>query len=633
MADTRIVTAVIGAGPAGLLFSIISRILYGKSAGDPVAWPLYLFDKREVYERRHRLRIEPSPYQEIQQELRHELFDQLIDFLDANSWKPVVNAFEERLLSLARRLGVHKERLSIGPGPNDITLPTLRRGLEMEGRLRSDELLTIVAADSVHSATRELIRGSQKPVQKTHQYVARLKIEAPRLPEHLGPVEQFKLSKVLGSFLDYRLNPNGYAEVDLFLDPAEHRTLMALGANVKEPIPLTPQLFSRLGAPFLRKIVQYFQGYRPGPCRVWLQSTFELEHKYMKVMTFGLPSLKARVFLVGDAGISLPFFRGMACLAKCAHSLAHVHRDLVLLAHRGPVGCSLSEELREDIGRHFLRPERRIAFGYKILPGSILRVEPTYYKGHLSYVLLHRWLSLFGVHVLHVDGRGHWRSLYRRAPVRRATALADFRRQLDPALRYQHEVETIERREFAIVEARARLIRGVREFIRVSSLVPFPVQSWFLSMPEQQEATYRLSPGFFLNLTLAFLSSFCALLGPIIGLRVHPFLGALYVAALPLQTLGGVCYYYTRTHEPGSLTLLKALWRFQIVLLFAGGVATTAIVSWSRGRLSLLHAALAWLVLALCFVGGLYLFEYLNRRWWSVSNLAESRPSLARDRD
>lgn len=56
-------TAVIGAGPAGLLFSLIGKLSMGE------AWELQLFDKRESYVRTHRLRMDPELYLAIQKAL------------------------------------------------------------------------------------------------------------------------------------------------------------------------------------------------------------------------------------------------------------------------------------------------------------------------------------------------------------------------------------------------------------------------------------------------------------------------------------------------------------------------------------------------------------------------------------
>src|SRR5262249_61624395 len=93
-AVTRIATVVVGAGPAGLLFTIVARILHERRGGKPGAWPLYLFDKRAAYERNHRLRIAPGPYREIARDLDHPGFDALLRFLEEHRFSPEVNRLE-----------------------------------------------------------------------------------------------------------------------------------------------------------------------------------------------------------------------------------------------------------------------------------------------------------------------------------------------------------------------------------------------------------------------------------------------------------------------------------------------------------------------------------------------------------
>src|SRR5712692_9496366 len=154
----RIATVVVGAGPAGLLLSIIARLLYERRGGEPGAWPFYLFDKRATYERTHRLRMAPGPYREIAKDLQHPWFDEFLAFLEDERFRPEVNRLEERLSALALRLGVRRELLCVGPAEGGLTLAELRGRLEREGRLLTSDRLTIVGADSVHSAVRELVR-------------------------------------------------------------------------------------------------------------------------------------------------------------------------------------------------------------------------------------------------------------------------------------------------------------------------------------------------------------------------------------------------------------------------------------------------------------------------------------------
>jgi 2-polyprenyl-6-methoxyphenol hydroxylase-like FAD-dependent oxidoreductase len=301
-------TLVVGAGPAGLLFSIVARLLYERRGGDPHAWPFFLFDKRATYERSHRLRIAPGPYRDIARELQHPGFDAFLAFLEREQFRPEVNRLEERLSALALRLGVRRELQCVGPSAGGVTLAELRAGLEREGRRRPADRLTIVAADSVRSAVRELVGQGATPVERTHQYLARLHVFGDGLPDALGVVEHYKLSKVLASLLDYRLNQNRYGEVDLFLTADEHHAVVGLDATPRSPVLLAGDTLKALRrAPFFRRIVDRFrEGFGGGHCEVRLQSTFCLEHRFMERVVFNLKDLNAQVFLIGDAAISCP---------------------------------------------------------------------------------------------------------------------------------------------------------------------------------------------------------------------------------------------------------------------------------------------------------------------------------------
>lgn len=527
----RTATAVIGAGPAGLLFCVVARLRLAARGAAPESWPIGLFDKRARYERTHTLRLDPRVWRELQRSLGDSRFDALLDFLAAEGFRPTVNALEERLSGMAAMLGVRKEILCIGTEPGDLDLAGLRARLEAEGRLGPADLLTIVASDSVHSAVREQVRGSEAPVERTHQHVARLRIVGRDLPERLGPIEQFRLSKVLGSIIDYRLNPNGFAEVDLFLTGREHRGVVALGATPREPVLLTDGRLAALRAPFFRRIVEHLRGgFRAGPREVWVQSTFRLEDRYMRRVAYDLPELSALVFLVGDAAVSLPFFRGMACLARCVDALARAHVDLVTEA-APPAGA---------------------------------------------------------------------------------------------ARRYEADVAAIRAAEMRVVDTRARLVRIAREVIRVSALLPFPIQAWLLSVPEPDAPPEGISAGLALNATLAIAALACAAAAlappPIVPSPLAAPLGA---AALGLQALGGVAYNAVRGYEPGGQVAVRRVWRFQIALALLGGVLLASIASVAAGRLAHLPAALAWLALGAAFTAGLYVHDALDRRWHAQAELTE----------
>ncbi len=518
----RVVTVVVGAGPAGLLFSVLARLLHERRGGAPSEWPIYLFDKRDTYERTHRLRIAPEPFPEIARDLADPRFDALVAFLADEGYRPTVNALEARLSELARTLGVTKELVHVGDGEGMVSLPALRRRLELEGegRLLPDDLLTVIAADSVHSELRERVRGREAPVERTHQVVARLRMVGEHLPATLGVVEQYKLSKVLASILDYRANPNGFGELDLFLTAPEHSALTSLGATPREPVALTDARLQGLRAPFFREIVAKVRE-RFGECELLLSSTFRLEHRYIRRVVFEDPEARARVFLVGDAAISLPFFRGMASLTRCAYALAK--------------------------------------------------------------------------------------------------ALAEGRDPADSATRYQREVEAIRRRELEVVGARAWLVRGAREFVRVSALLPFPLQTWLLSFPDRGEIPDRASLGLLVNLALAGASTLAALGGLALAESDARFLWV-WSLAVPLQLFGGAAYAGTRAYEGGPHRYLRAVWRVQIAGLFVGGVCLAAMSDASARRAL---AGLSWFVLALPFITGLYVFEALDRRGWKRSAIDE----------
>ncbi len=621
MSERRIVTAVIGAGPAGLLFCIISRLLFARQGGDLASWPIYLFDKREQYQRTHRLRISPEAYRLIQTRLRDPLFDKFMDFLEEESFKPAVNLLEDHMQTLTGQLGIYKEIMCIGKGPGETSLPGLRLKLEKEGRLQPGGLLTIIAADSVHSTIRDIVRGKHEPVKHTHQTVARLRVVGSGIPKQLGMVKQYKLAKVLHSLLDYRMNQNGFAEIDLFLEHREHKRLEKLGSSPKEPVLLTDEIMKNLKAPFFERFVYHLRkDIAPGPCDVLLQSTFRLEHQYMEKQTFILPELNARVFLLGDAAISLPFFRGMACLAGSAWNLAQVHCDLAAVTSRLP---SLSKELEADIQGNFMTREHARHFGTKLIPGKILRVEPTVYNGVVAYVLLHYWLTRYGVHILYRTGN-NWHSLHHLAPVGRLTALSDFAACVDPVLRYDLEQAKTRSSEISTVRARALLVRFAREFCRISTFLPFPVQTWFLSFPEPNRGPGHLTAGFVFNSGTALLAAGAALGGPLLAELVKPVYGWLWPMSLIIQALGGIAFRAAQEFEPVSHSGIQNVWRIQVAVLFLAGVGITVALSIFRDQPVQLHSSLSWLILAGFFVAGLYLFEWLDRYLFSHASFEES---------
>ena len=603
---STLVTAVIGAGPAGLLFTVAGRLLHDRRA-DPQRWRIRLFDKRASYARAHRLRIDPVPYRDLREDLADKRFDALVAFLEREHYTPAVNALEDHLDRLLTELGVQREVLAIGRGDGEVDLAGLRARLVADGTLASDGRWTIVGADSVHSTIRALAAPGEQPRAHTHQQVARLRVTGPGLPERLSIVSQYRLSKALSSILDYRKNPNGYGEVDLFLTPAEHAEVASIGAKPAEPVVVTASDLRRLRAPLFRSIVEQLEhGFGAGPCEVTVHSAFRLEHAVMPARVFERPDLQARVFLVGDAAVSLPFFRGMACLASSAHALAHAHVDLALRPEEPP------PDEGADMRRWFAGPYRPMRFGSHLLPGAITDVQPTVHRGQRAYVVLHRWVGAYGVHVVRRDPNGAWQSLHRNAPVGRRAALADFADQTDPGRRYDREVSAIVRRELVVVAARARLIRGLREFFRVSALLPFPLQSWFLTVPDHDTAPDAPSAGFVLNAIVALAAAAATLAGTHSGLA--------FALALGLEAAGGIAFRAATTFEAGTHRFVRGVWQAQFLLFFAiafgAGLGASGL-----GMLPRLALVTAWAWLAVAFVVGIYVFEGIGRRGFEQGRL------------
>jgi hypothetical protein len=495
----RLTTAVIGAGPAGLLFSLIARLLFERMGGKPDRFALRLYDKRETYVRSHRLRMAPEPYLAIQRDVDDPRFDAVIALLKEHHFSPEVNQLEGKLSGVLADLGIQKSLLEVGEVGEAMRLSDLRRKLEAEGLVGPETELTIVGADSVHSVIRDWVRGATEPQRHTHERVARVRVVGDDLPARLGVVDQYRLSKVLGSVVDYRLNKNGFAELDLFLTEEEHAVVGALGATPKDPVELSASMLKKMRAPLFRAIVEHLER---GSRRLLLQSTFRLEHAVMPRVAFDAPAIRAKVFLVGDAGVSLPFFRGMACLAACAHSLARVH-------------CAMLEG------------------------------------------------------------------------------------EADPVGVYNRAVEAIVRREVSIVRSRAQLVRGLRELVRVSSMLPFPIQSWWLSAGRARVAD-AMSPGAYFNAVIALGAAALAGSG-----YISPWLA---LSSLPVEIAGGVAYRWTLDLEPGPHRWLRRVWEIQIAVVLVGGVITAV-----TGRAHWIGAGW-WLLLGGSFVVGIYTFELLIAR-------------------
>ena len=312
--------------------------------------------------------------------------------------------------------------------------------------------------------------------------------------------------------------------MDLFLAPREHGALDALGATPSRPVPLTDAHIEVLDAPLFVRIARQFQrGFGEGPCELALYSSFVLEHRVMPVRSFAIED--GRAFLVGDAAISLPFFRGMACLASCARALAEAHAAIA-------TGTALDEAARD----------------------------------------------------------------------------------------YQAKTERVARRELTMVAARARLVRFGREFSRISGMLPFPMQRWWLSLEVEDHRPTRWTPGVALNLALALPPAAIALIAPLLDAHLWEPLGWLWLFALPLQMVGAAAYYAVKAYEPPNRAL-GWVWRAQILGLMVAGPAVTALNSWALARPAQLHSLMSWWVLGIAFAFGLVVFERLQRSLWDRADL------------
>lgn len=603
-----LLTVVVGAGPAGLLFAIVAKLMHERHGGK-TNWPILVVDKRSEYQRTHRLRIAPERYVALGKELADSRFDVLLAFLEAEGFTPAVNQLERQLQSLADQLGVVRERLTVGNEPGQTSLDALRaRAIAHFGGDQATSV-TIVGADSVHSMVRELV-GSPDREHHTHQIVARFLVRGDDLPDGLNLVTHYQMAKLVSSVIDYRLNPNGYAEVDMFLDGSNVAELARFDASPSQPVTLSSADVADLSSHELRRILQHLRhGLTVGEAEIQLQSTFMLEHAYSTRIAFPDTGVGYTAFLVGDAALSLPFFRGMSAMAGLVHALATAHID-ILEASSGAIGTEVA-----DITR--LASDASILFhlGTKPLPGSIAAIEPTSFDGVSAAVILHRWLGLYGVHVV-AQSENDWRSLHRHAPMRRAPAEREFAAIKDPTTRYELRSAQIRDEELRVVTARSRLIRGAREFARISAMLPFPIQTWLLSVRSDEGSSDSPNP---LNLSIALVAATLALIGPPLSL-LSPGLMVFWWLALPVQMIGGFVYRASLTLDAGGDRSSRRVWLGQIASVAVLGLAIALVVRVTTDQW-IARSSFTWLLLGFSFVPGIYLFEALDRRWFRAARL------------
>ena len=116
--------------------------------------------------------------------------------------------------------------------------------------------VTIVGADSVHSTVREMV-GSPEREYHTHQTVARFLVRGDDLPDELNLVTQYQMAKLVSSVIDYRVNSNGYAEVDIFLDSSNVTELARFNVSPKQPVSLSSADIADLSSEELRRMLQH----------------------------------------------------------------------------------------------------------------------------------------------------------------------------------------------------------------------------------------------------------------------------------------------------------------------------------------------------------------------------------------
>jgi len=497
-----------------LLFVAIARRRWEQAGRELSDWPLVLFDKRAHYTRTHRLRLDPRPYRALIAQAEDPRFDQVGRFLEAEDFRPNIQDLERELAALAEGFGVEK-RITAVAEPGGLALSELRAAVmgDRGGRF------TIVGADSVHSRIREAI-GGVGGRRVTHETLARFVMTGEAVPRQLSVLQTYRVSKVVASIFEYRCRESGRAEIDLFVTRAAHDALQALGPTPAAPVLLTEARIRGLEDPLLRRFLHLLGGgFGQGACAVAVQSVFRLEHAIAARRAQVSTSLDdTTVFLVGDAAASLPFQRGMACLAKCASALADAHLDL------------------SD-------PDRAAA-------------------------------------------------------------------------QYDAEVARIVAEELVVVGARARLVAGLRAFVRISALLPFPIQTWLLAEPTAVPPG-RLTPGLALNGLVASAMCIVSLGAPVFG-----WLGGLAPAlGILLGGAGGVVYRATLTFEPVPNGWVQVLWRWTLVLVLVGGVALTLASSAVDGAPRHIGLLVLWWTEGIAFALGIGFFEWVGHRGFALGRL------------
>ena len=532
-------TVVIGAGPAGLVFSFINRICLEQHNISPLQWPLLLLEKRTKYVRNHRLLLDKSEFERVQKQLDSLHFDKFIEFLKETNYKPVINELEIFLTQALNEFGISQTICDVGNSLEQTSLQTIKANLP-DVFSQENQLWTIVGADSVRSTITGMLGNDKGRITGVHEYLIRLKLVGDHLPKSINIAENYRLSKVLSSVLSYRFNKNGFAEMDLFLNSKEYDKISRLNANPKNPINLTKELLDQLNAPFFQQVILAFieSNSEASLQQIQLQSSFKLEHSINRSRVRYLEELNAYGFLIGDAAISLPFQRGMTAMIKCAYQLSEV---------------------------------------------------------------------LFSI----------YDQLSVHTPVHPSQQLESI------ANRYQVQSDLIAKKEVKIVSSRASLVKGLRQFIRISAMLPFPIQSWLLGYESNSSGKSLNMAHFFLNLAFAFSASLCLGASFFLILQDNEFWSSLifiFIGSL-LQFMGGFIYRANFTFPNQIHIFIKRIWQIQIVSWMLLGIGIMLFKSIKINSLIGILFTTAWWIGGILFVIGLVLFDQLGKYWIQKSKL------------
>lgn len=192
-------------------------------------------------------------------------------------------------------------------------------------------------------------------------------------------------------------------------------------------------------------------------------------------------------------------------------------------------------------------------------------------------------------------------------------------------MEYQRDTEKIIEKEIQIVASRASLVGGLREFIRISSILPFPIQSWLLSYPTA-ETKMKFDSFFLINLVIALTGLLFFFLSEITITSLSNYLisGTELAIAFILQFLGGVFYRASITFNAQSNSSIRKVWQYQILLWMILGFAFVFQNFTDSTIILKVGYTLSWWFGGITFLLGLLLFDWLGKFWWLKSELDPS---------